>query len=87
MGSALLNTHKIRFAWGWTFRGLHGSHLLRPVDLLASLANPTRPCGRADGDVYFQASDGSVTLPAAGYKYGDNWAIFTGGTFTHWNGS
>ncbi|XYH94952.1 hypothetical protein ACMHYB_45165 [Sorangium sp. So ce1128] len=60
---------------------------VRLQDLLAFLANPTRPYGRADGDVYFQASDGSVTLPAAGYDYGDNWAIFTGGTFTHWNGS
>ena len=42
---------------------------------------------QADGDVYARASSGSVTLPAAGYNYGGNWAISTGGTFTRWNSS
>jgi len=37
-------------------------------------------------DFYSRASDGSVTLPAAGYDYGVNWATCTGGTFTRWNG-
>ena len=36
----------------------------------------------ADEDFYFRASDGSVSLPAAGYDYGGNWAISTGGTST-----
>jgi hypothetical protein len=28
-----------------------------------------------------------VSLPAAGYNYGGNWASSTGGSFTRWNGS
>ena len=36
----------------------------------------------ADEDFYFRASDGSVSLPAAGYDYGGNWAISTGETST-----
>ena len=30
----------------------------------------------ATGDFYFQASDGSVTVPAAGYHYDMDWAPF-----------
>jgi len=57
--------------------------------LLASLADPTESIdvGSADGGFYARASDGSVTLPAAGYDYGGNWASFTGGTFTRRNGN
>ena len=36
----------------------------------------------ADEGFYFRASDGSVSLPAAGYDYDGNWAISTGGTST-----
>jgi hypothetical protein len=36
------------------------------------------------GDFYFRAFNGSVTLTVAGYDYGGNWTIFTGGTLTHW---
>jgi len=36
----------------------------------------------ADGDFYSRASGGSVTLPAAGYDYGGNWASSTDRTFT-----
>ena len=36
---------------------------------------------------YFRASNGSVTLPAAGYDYDVNWAISIGGIYAHWNGS
>ena len=71
---------------GPRFRGFTGSLPLRPVELLASLADPTGP-SPADGDFYFRAFDGLVTLPAAGYDYGGNWAISTGGTLTRWNGS
>jgi len=41
----------------------------------------------ATGDFYVQASDGSVSLPAAGYDYDMDWTPFVGGTFTRWNGS
>jgi len=56
---------------------------------LPPLADPT---GRlkvlpADGDFYARASDGLVTLPAAEYDYGGNWAISTGGSLTRWNSS
>jgi len=54
--------------------GLTGSPLLRPAELLASLA----------GDFYFRAFNGSVILPVAGYDYGGNWTISTGGTHTRW---
>jgi hypothetical protein len=39
------------------------------------------------GDFYFQASDGSVSLPAAGYNYNSDWTPSVGGTLTRWNGS
>jgi hypothetical protein len=54
--------------------GLTGSPLLRPAELLASLT----------GDFYFRAFNGLVTLPVAGYDYGGNWTISTGGTHTRW---
>ena len=54
--------------------GLIGSPLLRPAGLLASLT----------GDFYFRAFNGLVTLPVAGYHYGGNWTISTGGTHTRW---
>jgi hypothetical protein len=33
-------------------------------------------------DFYYRAFDGLVTHSAAGYCYGGNWAISTGGTYT-----
>jgi hypothetical protein len=57
--------------------GLTGSPLLQPAELLASLA----------GDFYFRAFNGSVTLPVAGYDYGGNCTISTGGTHTRKIGS
>jgi hypothetical protein len=48
--------------------------LLQPAELLASLT----------GNFYFRAFNGSVTLTVAGYDYGGNWTISTGGTLTHW---
>jgi hypothetical protein len=68
---------------GYAFRGFTGSLLLQPVRLLAPLRGPDR-ISPASEAFYIQASDGSVTLPAAGYDYNSNW---TGGTFTRWNGS
>ena len=41
----------------------------------------------ATGGFYFQASDGSVALPAAGYDYDIDWTSYVGGTCTRWNGS
>jgi hypothetical protein len=54
--------------------GLTGSPLLQPAELLASLT----------GNFYFRAFNGLVTLTVAGYDYGGNWTISTGGTLTHW---
>jgi hypothetical protein len=39
------------------------------------------------GDFYFQAFDGSVSLPVAGYNYNSDWTPPVGGTLTRWNGS
>jgi len=75
----------IRFRWDPHF-GAVSSPLLRPAELLASLGGPDR-LAPADRDVYVRASGGLVTLPAAGYDYGGNWASSTGGAFTRWNGS
>ena len=38
------------------------------------------------GGFYFQAFNGSVALPVAGYDYNSDWTS-VGGTFTRWNGS
>jgi hypothetical protein len=46
-----------------------------PVGADQACAQPTRT-------FYFRAFDGLVTLSAAGYNYGGNWTISTGGTFT-----
>ena len=56
------------FNAGPGFRGFTGSHLLRPVRLLAPLDGSDR-VSPATGGFYIQASDGSVTLPVAGYDY------------------
>src|SRR4051812_18337199 len=53
---------------GPVFRGFTGSPLLRPVRLLAPLDGSDR-VSPATGGFYIQASDGSVTLPLAGYDY------------------
>jgi len=51
---------------GYAFRGFTGSLLLQPVRLLAPLHESDRISPASEG-FYIQASDGSVTLPAAGY--------------------
>src|SRR3954462_6182673 len=56
------------FHAGPGFRGFTGSHLLRPVRLLAPLDGLDQVFP-ATGGFYIQASDGSVTLPVAGYDY------------------
>src|SRR5262249_45628952 len=66
-----------RHSQRYPISGLPGSPSLRPAELLASLA----------GDFYSRAFNGLVTLPVAGYNYGGNWTISTGGTLTRWNGS
>jgi hypothetical protein len=38
-------------------------------------------------DFYYRAFDGLVTRSVAGYCYGGNWVISTGGTYTRENGS
>jgi hypothetical protein len=60
----------------------------------ATACRVVRPLGGSDRiflpatqGFYFRAFDGAVTLPAAGYSYGGNWASSTGGTFTRWNSS
>jgi len=71
---------------GRDLRGFTSSLALRPVELLASLADLTGSYFLpANGDSYSRAFRGSVTLPVVGYNCGGYWAISTGGTFTHWN--
>ena len=72
---------------GQQFRGYHGSLLLRPVNLLASLGGSDRDSFPADGDVYTRASDELVTLFVAEYDYDGSWAASIGGTSTRKNSS
>jgi len=55
--------------------------------LLAPLDGSDWDTSPATGDFYFQASDGLVALPAAGYDYDIGWTSYVGGTYTRWNGS
>src|SRR5262249_10288796 len=54
------------------FRGFHGSHIC--CGLPGCLAPCTDLTGcPANGAFYFQASNGSVALPVAGYDYSGGW--------------
>src|SRR3954467_1713056 len=66
------------FHAGLAFRGFTGSHLLRPVRLLAPLDGSDR-VSPATGGFYIQASDGSVPLPVAGYDYNSLWTPLLAG--------
>jgi hypothetical protein len=57
--------------------------------LLAPLTDQTWNLAgsQAHGRFYGRASGGSVTLPAAGYDYDVNWAIYVDGFFLHWTSS
>jgi hypothetical protein len=58
--------------------GLPGSLLLRPVKLLAPCADLIRISPNHRG-FYFQASNQSVTLLAAGYNYDSPWTVLSVG--------
>jgi hypothetical protein len=64
----------------------YGSLALRPADLFTLLTDRTR-LHPAREDFYYRAFDGLVTRSVAGYRYGGNWVISTGGTHTRKNGS
>src|SRR5580692_11308632 len=63
------------FHAGVSFRGFTGSLPLRPARLLAPLHGSDWDAP-ALGDFYFQAFDGSVSLPVAGYDYNSGWISF-----------
>src|SRR5437016_10860356 len=68
----------IRFTRGTSFGASGFTHLLRPVRLLAPLYGSdwnTQP----PGGFYFQASNGSVALPVAGYNYNSDWTPLLAG--------
>src|SRR5256714_7654355 len=68
----------IRFTRGTSFGASWFTHLLRPVRLLAPLYGSdwnTQPPGGS----YFQASNGSVALPVAGYDYNSDWTPLLAG--------
>src|SRR4029077_8370106 len=64
---------------GRSISGLTNSPLLRPVSLLASPVGLDQDCSQRTGGFYVQASDGSVTLPAAGYDYDIDWTPMSAG--------
>src|SRR5580692_7334576 len=63
------------FHAGDAFRSFTGSLPLRPAKLLAPLHGSDWDAP-ALGDFYFQAFDGSVSLPVAGYDYNSGWISF-----------
>ena len=68
----------IRFTRGTYFGASWFTHLLRPVRLLAPLYGSDR-IRSAPGGFYFQASNGSVALPVAGYDYNSDWTPLLAG--------
>src|SRR5262249_11767761 len=69
---------QIRFTRGPYFGASWFTHSLRPARLLAPLCTDLTGLP-AIGGFYFQASDGSVTLPAAGYDYSIDWTPMLAG--------
>jgi hypothetical protein len=66
------------FHAGEPFRGLHGSQICYGLPVCSPpCTDPTS--FPAVGDFYVQASDGSVTLPAAGYDYSSVWTPLLAG--------
>jgi hypothetical protein len=59
----------------------YGSLALRPADLFTLLTDRTG-LYPAREDFYYRAFDGLVARSVAGYRYGGNWVISTGGTLT-----
>jgi hypothetical protein len=80
--SALPTFPTIRFPWGAISELDYGSLALRPVELFAPLADPTKHLCSANRGCYFRASDELVSRFIAGYRYRGNWASSTGGTCT-----
>ncbi len=80
--SALPTFPTIRFPWGAISELNYGSLALRPVELFAPLADPTKHLCSANRGCYFRASDELVSRFIAGYGYRGNWASSTGGTCT-----
>jgi hypothetical protein len=77
-GSALPTLPQIRFVRVVDFVASVVRTLLRPASLLAPLHGSDR-IAPAIGDVYFQASNGSVPLPVAGYNYSIDWTPMLAG--------
>ena len=80
--SALPTFPTIRFPWGAISELDYGSLALRPVELFAPLADPTKHLCSAYRGYYFRASDELVSRFTAGYRYRGNWVSSTGGTCT-----
>ena len=80
------NLPLIRSTRGYLSELHYGSLALRPADLFTLLTDRTG-LYPAREDFYYRAYDGLVTRSVAGYRYGGNWVISTGGTLTRKNGS
>src|ERR1700736_113931 len=76
--SALPILPAIRFTRGKYFGASRFTHLLRPAKMPAPLSGSDRPA-RPPGAFYFQASNGSVALPVAGYDYNSDWTPLLAG--------
>jgi hypothetical protein len=66
--------------------GLPGSHICYGLPGCSPSCTDQTDHSAPEG-FYFQASNGSVTLPVAGYDYNSELDSAVGGTLTRWNGS
>ena len=80
--SALPISLTLRFLWGVRFRGFTTVRFRYDLPICSSSCRSGLGFRPAHEDFYSQASGGLVTRTAAGYNYGGNWTISTGGSFT-----
>ena len=64
---------------GRSISWLHWFASLQPARLLAPLYGSDWDTSPATGDFYFQAFNGSVFLPVAGYNYNSDWTLLLAG--------
>src|SRR6202043_3430763 len=76
--SALPILPAIRFHAGQVFRGFP-IHAFATACQVARSPVRIRPTRSAPGSFYFQASNGSVALPVAGYDYNSDWTPLLAG--------
>jgi hypothetical protein len=76
------NLPTLRFPWGVRFRGFTTVRFRYDLSSCSPSCRSRPDFRPAYEDFYSRASDGLVARSVAGYDYGVNWIISTGGSFT-----